>query len=288
LRILKYCAKLNEEMNTKPLAYLGYNISNDHLPFNCCILDPSLKIVKLEPSSLEEALAQALSFPSAFVAVNAPSHPNKGLMKMAEVRSRLSPTPSRGHWTNLRLLEYELRRRGICAPRTPASANDCPSWMRNGFVFYHRLQEGGFQAFPTDEFPQQWLETQSETVFHSLLGEGLMDGRTLEGRLQRQMILYAKGLSIRDPMSFFEEVTGHRLMHGHLPMDMVYSLGELNAMAAAFTAWLSANRPHQVIRLGALDEGQAVIPASHEFEVAIQNLAEFHQMSFFNLSNAQE
>jgi hypothetical protein len=115
-----------------------------------------------------------------------------------------------------------------------------------------------------------------------------MDKGTLEGCLQRQMILFDKGVRIKDPMAFFEEVTAHRLMHGRLPEDMVYSLGELNAVAAAFTAWLAATRPSQVIRLGAVDEGQAVFPSSPEFENAAQNLATFHQNSFFYENHSQE
>ena len=46
---------------------------------------------------------------------------------------------------------------------------------------------------------------------------------SLEGRLQRQIILYEQGLRIKDPMDFFEEITRYKLAKGIWPTGFVIS-----------------------------------------------------------------
>jgi hypothetical protein len=84
---------------------------------------------------------------------------------------------------------------------------------------------------------------------------------TLEGRLQRELILYERGVRIRDPMIFFEEITRHKLMNGLLPMEFVYLPAQLDALAAAYTAWLSVQKPAELTRLGNRQEGFINLPA---------------------------
>jgi hypothetical protein len=83
---------------------------------------------------------------------------------------------------------------------------------------------------------------------------------TLEGRLQRQSILFDKGLRIRDAMEFFEEITRFKLIKGILPTDVLYSPEQLDMLVAAYTAWLAANRPDEVTRVGDKSEGQMILP----------------------------
>ncbi len=45
-------------------------------------------------------------------------------------------------------------------------------------------------------------------------------------------------MGIKDPMEFFEEITRHRLLKGVLPEEFIYSAEELDAMVAAFTAYM--------------------------------------------------
>jgi len=84
----------------------------------------------------------------------------------------------------------------------------------------------------------------------------------LEGRLQRQIALYDRKVDVPDAMRFFEEITRHRLLKGVLPVEMIYSAGELDALVAAYTAWLAALHPDQVTLLGDPQEGQVALPGT--------------------------
>ncbi len=61
-------------------------------------------------------------------------------------------------------------------------------------------------------------------------------------------------------MSFFEEITRHRLLNNRLPLDLVYSASELNALIAAYTAFLSGTQPDKVIHIGDEEEGIIYLP----------------------------
>ena len=61
-------------------------------------------------------------------------------------------------------------------------------------------------------------------------------------------------------MNFFEEITRFKLMKGILPTDQVYAADMLDVLAAAYTAWMAANRPDQVSAIGEASEGQIIVP----------------------------
>jgi len=61
-------------------------------------------------------------------------------------------------------------------------------------------------------------------------------------------------------MRFFEEITRHRLLNNQLPMDRVFSTSELNALIAAYTAFLCSTQPDKVIQLGDAEEGVIYLP----------------------------
>jgi hypothetical protein len=84
----------------------------------------------------------------------------------------------------------------------------------------------------------------------------------LEGRLQRELLLYELGLHIHDPMVFFEEITRHKLLNGILPFELVHSPAQLDAMAAAYTAWHVLQKPAEAVRLGHPLEGFITLPVS--------------------------
>lgn len=45
---------------------------------------------------------------------------------------------------------------------------------------------------------------------------------TLEGLIQRQLVLFEAGMRIKDPMDFFEEITRYKMVKGIFPMELLY------------------------------------------------------------------
>ena len=78
--------------------------------------------------------------------------------------------------------------------------------------------------------------------------------------MQRQLVLYEHGLCIKDPMDFFEEVTRYKISKGILPMELLYLPDQLDAMAAAYTAWLAVKKQESIFMIGDLKEGKMVLP----------------------------
>lgn len=117
--------------------------------------------------------------------------------------------------------------------------------------------EAGFQPFSQKSHPKQWIETDAQDCFHALSGHKLLPHRLLEGRLQRGAILYEQGLQIADPVDLFEEITRYKLVQGILPLDKLPSARELDALMAAYLAWMSVNRPGQIV-----PKGEFVLPAA--------------------------
>ena len=77
-------------------------------------------------------------------------------------------------------------------------------------------------------------------------------GRTPAARA----ILYEQGLQIRDPVEIFEEITRYKLVQGILPLEDIYSSKELDALMAAYVAWMAVNSPGQIVVTG-----EFVLPA---------------------------
>jgi hypothetical protein len=51
-------------------------------------------------------------------------------------------------------------------------------------------------------------------------------------------------------MEFFEEVTRYKLLQGILPSEHIYLSKELDALLAAYLAWMTVNRPQQLTSQG--------------------------------------
>lgn len=246
-------------MGTEQAIFFGVDTSGTGKPFTCAALAEGGRLMLLQACEEDELLSLIQAAPRAWVAVNAPPRPNRGL-----VRERLegnAPRTGLLRGADMRLAEYELRKRGIHISATPHHLTSCPPWMQAAFSLYRKLKEAGFQFYPaSSRADRQILETHPHAVFCSLLGKQPLPKPSLEGRLQRQLILQEQGVFIRDPMDFFEEITRHRLLQGILPLEYVYQPEELDALAAACVVWLVSARPEEVTVVGDPEEGQIVLP----------------------------
>jgi hypothetical protein len=240
--------------------YVGIDPASGRKAFSYAALDRELNLITLADGEMEDVTAFLGGQQSAVVAINAPSHVNCGLVRRKLERESLTPGLHQIRGADIRLAEYELRERGILVSGTPMRREMCPSWMQAGFNLYEKLSKLGFVQFSQDGASYQWLETQPHACFCAMLEQSPLPKPTLEGRLQRQLILYERGVRLRDAMGFFEEITRFKLLKGMLPMDLVYSAEMLDVLAAAYTSWLAVHQPEKVSQVGEAEEGQITLP----------------------------
>jgi hypothetical protein len=112
-------------------------------------------------------------------------------------------------------------------------------------IFFEQLEKMSFQPYPAKNETHRWFKTDANESFSALLQKKLLSRRTLEGRIQRALALYDQGLQIDDPMEFFEEITRYKLMQGILPIENLYTSKELDALVAAYVAWMTVNKSGQ-------------------------------------------
>lgn len=240
--------------------FVGIDPTAGEKPFIYAALDHELRLLALGHGYIDDILAFAAGQRQALAAVCAPRRPNQGVMARPEVRQTLSPPPNPGRWENFRLADYLLRQHNLSIPQTPANEDQAPNWMRSGFALFNRLEALGYQRYPQPGADLQSLEVYPYACYAVMLGVLPFPKYTLEGRLQRQLALLDCQVDVPDAMRIFEEITRHRLLKGVLPLDSLYSAGELDALAAAYTAWMAALHPEQVTLLGDPEEGQVVLP----------------------------
>jgi hypothetical protein len=240
--------------------FVGIDSTSGHKSFTYAALDRELNLVAMTDGEMEDVLAFLAGQKSATVAINAPSGVNLGLVKEKLKQEMLTPHIIRG--AEMRVAEYELRQRGIAVSGTPARAESCPAWIQLGFDLYRKLEKMGFKRFPEADASHQLLETHPHACFYMLAGQMPLSKPTFEGRLQRQLFLYERGIHIKDPMAFFEEVTRFKLIKGVWPIELLYLPEQLDALVAAYTAWMSVNEPSHVTLVGDPQEGQVILPAA--------------------------
>jgi len=245
-------------MSASAAKFIGIDASGGRQPFTYASLDQNCQLGMLSGGELEDVLACLGRDEASLVAVNAPQRPNRGLVRKRLEKLNLSPGHLRG--SDIRLAEHELRERGISISPTPSRTETCAAWVQAGFELYRRLGEMGLKAYPWRGSASQWLEIHPHAAYTVLLGQLPLPKPTLEGRLQRQLALYDRGVGIRDPMDFFEEITRHKLLRGILPTELVYTAEELDALVAAYLAYLASTQPGAMTAIGDEQEGQIFLP----------------------------
>lgn len=244
------------------MSFIGIDPSAGVRPFVYAALDQDLKLAAIGQGRLDEVLAFTAGQQQAVTAICAPRRPNSGAMARRETRLNLTPVPHSGSWLDFRVADYLIRQRNLSIPQTYADAKQCPMWMQNGFYLYEKLSSYGYQPYPQYEAALVTLEVYPYAGYAALLGVAPFPKYTLEGRIQRQLALYEQQVKIPDPMQLFEEITRHKLLNGKLPTEHLFGAGELDALLAAYTAWLVVNDPDRTTRVGDAEEGEIVIPGA--------------------------
>ena len=242
--------------------FIGIDLSGARGSFTCAILDDTRRVLFRGEITQTDWQAKLAESSINIAAVTSPITLNEGLMANPARRESLDPHPPASRFTNLRLCEYELITRGFSSTRTPSTVESCTPSLQRALRFSSELAVQGFQRWPSPGAERQLMEINPDSAYAQLLGDKLNSLRTIEGRIQRQLLLQEEHLNVRDPMIFFEEITRRRLMTGQLPEGILLAPAELNALAAAFCAWSAYTNPTGVTLLGDANEGRIVLPVS--------------------------
>jgi hypothetical protein len=242
-------------------SFVGIDPTAGRHPYTFAALNQERQLIALAAGDIDAVLAFLIDYQAITVAVNAPPRTNMGLVRRNLEKQNLAPGQLRG--SDMRQAESDLREHGILVSPTPSRTEACPGWMQMGFDLYGSLEQVGFSQYPAETKPLEWLETHPQAAFCALLGKFPLPKPSLEGRLQRQIALYERGLGIKDPMDFFEEITRHKLLHGMLPMEFVYAAEELDALVAAYMAFCVINCPQETMLVGDKAEGQIALPVAY-------------------------
>jgi hypothetical protein len=238
--------------------FVGVDPTSGNQSFTYAALDKDLHLLALADGEMEDVIAFLAGQGSATVAVNAPAGVNRGLVREKMRQEMLSPHQVRG--AELRMAEYVLRQHGIAVTGTAASAALCPAWIQAGFELYRKLEKLGFRKYPEKGAALQILETHPHACYCVMAGSAPLSKPSLEGRLQRQSILYEYGVLVKDPMDFFEEITRYKLAKGIWPIELLYQPEQLDALAAAYTAWAAVHKADHISMIGDTKEGRIVLP----------------------------
>jgi predicted nuclease with RNAse H fold len=251
-----------DEMLFADAVYVGISPSAGVRPMHYAAMDADLHILALDHGDLEHVLAFVAGHEKAIVAVNAPQAPNRRLMMDPEIRRKYNLRPGRETWGKWRVCEFELRRSNIRLYNTPDTEGAARRWMQNGFKLFRRLADIGYRKFVLEDdlAPHTVLEVQPHAAFTALLGVRPFLKRTLEGRMQRQLVLYLEGIDVPNPLHALEEITQHHLLSGHLPLADLYEQEQLDALVAAYTAHLVGDDPERIIQIGDAGEGLITLP----------------------------
>lgn len=244
--------------------FIGIDPTAGKRPFSLAALDDDLRIVAVEATDRAGCLEFMDRWPNAVVAVDAPQSPNRGLMRRPEVRRGFG-LPVRGRtFADWKVCEYELRRRNLRLYHTPAKAADAPAWVRSGFELYRHLGEAGFTFFRTgsEATGRSLIEVHPHACYGALLGHRPLSKASLEGRLQRQMVLYVEGVDVANPVHVLEEISRHHLLTGELPLEGLYDHDALDALIGAYTSYLVHQRPGRVSQVGDPAEGWITLPVA--------------------------
>jgi hypothetical protein len=238
--------------------FVGVDPSSGGKRLTVAALTSRLEVMWIKAPTIEETVAELASVDEISVAIGGPLRAHS---PSAAGETRVSGALKRGKWKDGRTAEAEIHRRGIPIRRTPIREDALPVRMRSAFQLTHELLKRSFlEGRAGRESPRLLLETRPAACAAVLLGRLPFGRETLEGRIQRQLLLLREKVALPDPMDSLEELTAHHLLSGRLSLGGICAPDELDALLAAFTAWRAALYPQRVAWLGRDRDGWICLP----------------------------
>jgi predicted RNase H-like nuclease len=165
------------------------------------------------------------------------------------------------NYSSYRVCEYEVRKRGIHIYNTPEEAGRLKTWMTAGWELYDQLRAVGYRDHP-EAGERVLFETYPHAGYTVLINTRPYDKNSMEGRMQRQLVLYEYGVDVPDAIKVMMEWTRHRFLTGNIDVVSLYNHDALDALLAAYTAYLLDQEPHAVITIGDTTDGVMVLPVA--------------------------
>lgn len=239
--------------------FMGLDTTAGKRPITLAILDASLNVLHCDDLPIDDALAMIATYPHAVCGIDAPIEHSRSLLADPSLRQRFGLDPHQHNYATYRVCEFELRRRGIHSYKTPIERKNAPSWMQVSWRMYQRMAEMGYSVYPNGG-PRVMFETYPHAAYTMMIRKRPYPKDSLEGRMQRQLLLFREGVRVKDAMDVFEEWTRHRFIVGDLPLEELYEHDALDALIAAYTAFLLYREPQNVTAIGDLGDGQIIVP----------------------------
>lgn len=238
-------------MHEKYQAYIGIDVQAHQKPFFYSVLDSTLEVVATGHGRMVDVLSYLAGLSSALVAVNGPvSAREQG--REARQSGLFDQASSADESAAVRTGDLELESRGF-------SYSISGKTEERSLTLVSGMRELGYTLHGETISDKVYLETNSDAACWLAAGCMPYDARSLEGRLQRQLILCEMGIHLKDPMDFLEEFTRHRLRTSQIPMEQILPGYELRAMMAAVIAWLEDSFPEKVEHLGKAGMGEIIL-----------------------------
>jgi hypothetical protein len=235
----------------KSEVFIGVTVSSSIPGFAFAALNDEKELLAVGQGNMKDVVAYLAGLSQGCIAISAPQKP--AMRKQTQTKKTTKKY--------LRSVDEIFQQHGIEVEPFGSTSQTCPAWVRHGFTFYDQVLSLGFEPFIDGEHQlRQFFETQADAVFTGLCGMKPYPVETLEGRLQRQLLLYEQDIPVTDPMQFLEEITRFKILHGNLPLEQIYHPAELNALACALTAWQTVHTPENIHPLGTQEEGFVYLP----------------------------
>ena len=248
--------------------YAGVDLSAGRRGVTVALLSGRLDVRSLQRRTPEAAAEELASCGEVTAAFGGPLHP---VRMETESAAPIGQALREGNRPRARAADAQLSRRGIPVRRVPPVASAAPAWMRSAFGLAHALTERGFAGGKEAQAaPRALLETHPGACAAVLLGRLPFGRRTLEGRIQRQLLLIREQAALPDPMQAFEEMTAHHILSGQSAPESVLRPDELDALLAAYTAWRAFTDPESVAWLGDDAGGWICLPVREMLEKYIK------------------
>jgi hypothetical protein len=232
--------------------YIGIDVQAVQKPYFYTALNSSLEVIACGHGRLTDVTAYLAGQSSALVAVNGPV-----CLPQNSVQIGLFEANDQASHTTARSGDRALEARGFHELAVPDQSKKIPLWVERSLELAEALKK---LEYTLEGSRRVYIETQCDAAYWLATGAMPYESRSLEGRLQRQLLLWEFGLPLKDPMNFLEEFTRFRLRTSQVPMDQILPGHELRAMIAASTAWLADNHPERMEHFGTVNAGEIILP----------------------------